>query len=270
MRLLLIGDIVGSTGRRMLKTLLPDLRKKYSLDWVIANGENATGGTGLSPKHRDEILAADVDLITGGNHFFARPDWTEMLETSSKVIRPHNIGGDDFPGKGWTVLRNDKKPHLGVINLAGRVFMEHWDCPFRWATNLVDRIGIHPIIIDLHAEATSEKIAMAMFLDGKISFLAGTHTHVQTSDERILKGGTGMICDLGMTGPLDGILGVKANSVIHRFLDGYSERFICSDGPGVLEGVLVEIAENFKCSRIRRIRVHENGSTEKSFLPEDF
>ncbi|MBF0543499.1 MAG: YmdB family metallophosphoesterase [Candidatus Riflebacteria bacterium] len=255
----------------MVRNYLPGLRSRFFLDWVIANGENASGGAGLSIKHRDEILESGVDLITGGNHFFSRPDWIEMLESSRKVIRPHNIGGDDFPGHGWVALKKDSKQSLGVINLTGRTFMEHWDCPFQWAGILVDRLSAcRSVIIDFHAEATSEKIAMACFLDGKISFLAGTHTHVQTSDERILQNGTGMISDIGMTGPFDGILGVKSSTVIHRFLEGYSERFTCAEGPGVLEGILLEIQETGKCSKIRRIRMFEKDNPTPSFLPDDF
>jgi len=258
MKILMIGDICGALGRRMVATGLQNLRNKFNPDWVIANGENATGGIGLSPRHRDQILKWGVDVITGGNHNFSRPDWRELFADSSRALRPHNLGGDDLPGKGWTMVESAGKPPLAIVNLSGRIFMEPADCPFRWADTLLKRFPpAVAVVVDFHAEATSEKIAMAWHLDGKVAFVAGTHTHVQTSDERILPGGTGTITDLGMTGPRDGILGVSRQIVIGRFLNGYSERFQSAAGAGVLEGVLIELGNDNRVVSITRIRVQD-------------
>lgn len=259
MRVLMIGDIYGAPGRAMVARLVPALRARHRLDWVIANGENATGGAGLSPHHRDRLLAAGIDLLTGGNHLFARPDWPATVGGAGRALRPHNLGGDALPGKGWAVLEHPQRPPLAVLNLEGRIFLDPADCPFRWADALLARLpaGV-PVVVDFHAEATSEKLALAWYLDGRVAFVAGTHTHVQTSDERILPGGTGVITDLGMTGPRDGILGVARETVIGRFRNGFSERFQPADGPSVLEGVLVEIgAEDGRTRTITRLRLQE-------------
>ncbi len=259
MRILMIGDIYGAPGRALAIRLVPVLRARHGIDWVIANGENATGGTGLSPHHRDKLLAAGIDLLTGGNHLFARPDWPATVGGAGRALRPHNLGGDGLPGKGWAVLEQPERPPLAVINLEGRVFLEPADCPFRWADTLLTRLpAAVPVVVDFHAEATSEKIALAWHLDGRVAFVAGTHTHVQTSDERILPGGTGVITDLGMTGPRDGILGVHREIVLGRFRNGFSERFQAAEGPSVLEGVLFEISSDDGRTRsIRRLRLQD-------------
>ncbi|MBF0499849.1 MAG: YmdB family metallophosphoesterase [Candidatus Riflebacteria bacterium] len=261
MRILMLGDIYGNVGRRLVKMRLSGLRREIAADWVIANGENATGGAGLSPKHRDELMKAGVDAVTGGNHIFARPDWHELVASSrcaERTLRPHNLGGDVLPGRGWVILERPGVSPIAVINLAGRIFMEPGECPFRWADELHKRVpkGI-PILVDFHAEATSEKIAMAIYLDGRVALVAGTHTHVQTSDERILPGGTAAITDLGMTGPSGGIIGVEAGTILDRFVKGYSDRFTCADGPGVIEGIFLDIDEHGVGKSIERIRVRE-------------
>ncbi len=258
MNVLMIGDIYGSAGRRLVAALVPRLRVEHRVDWVIANGENATGGVGLSPRHRDQILAAGVDLLTGGNHIFARPDWAAAVTGPARLLRPQNIGGEALPGRGWFILTAPDRPSLGVINLAGRVFMEPADCPFQWADTLLSRLPADlPVVVDFHAEATSEKIALAWHLDGRAAFVAGTHTHVQTADERILPGGTGAITDLGMTGPRDGILGVERGIVLSRFRNGFSDRFQPAPGPAVLEGVLIEVAGPGCTRSVRRLRYQE-------------
>ena len=263
MIVLAIGDIYGKTGRKLIEKQLSALRKKLNPDWVIANGENATGGTGLSAKHRDEILKSGVDVITTGNHIFARPDWPDVLSTTRQVLRPHNIGGDSFPGCGLVIMEAKDRPPIAVMNLAGRIFMEPAGSPFSWAEKLISRVpaGI-PILLDFHAEATSEKIAMAWGLDGKVAAVVGTHTHVQTSDERILPGGTAAITDLGMTGPRDGILGVEKKTVLDLFQQGFSDRFSCAPGPGIMEGVHLEIGDDGKATTIRRLRITE-GETNR-------
>lgn len=255
MRVLILGDIYGTAGRALVKATLPTLKLRLEPDWVIANGENATGGAGLSAKHRDDMFKAGVDLLTSGNHIFARSDWTQVLTGSERVLRPHNLGGDEAPGKGWGLLQADGKPSLGVINLAGRVFMEQGDCPFRWAERLIERFPAKtPIVVDFHAEATSEKIALAQFLDGRVSAVLGTHTHVATADERILPKGTAAQTDLGMTGPRHGIIGVTAETVLQRFVQGYSDRFTCAEGEAEMTGALIEIASDGRATAITRIR----------------
>ncbi|HNW33642.1 MAG TPA: TIGR00282 family metallophosphoesterase [Candidatus Ozemobacteraceae bacterium] len=256
MRVLMLGDIYGKPGRRAACELIPELRRRWSLDWVIANGENATGGAGLSPRHRNGLRAAGIDLLTSGNHIFARPDWPELLKSEDgNVLRPHNLGGDDRPGRGWALLGCGTPLAFGVINLAGRVFMEPGDCPFRTADRLLEKFptGV-PVLVDIHAEATSEKIALSWHLNGRVAAVVGSHTHVQTADERILSGGTAVITDLGMTGPRDGVLGVDRELVINRFYRGFSDKFHPAIGEVVLEGVVVEIGPDAKAVSIRRVR----------------
>jgi hypothetical protein len=256
MRVLMIGDIYGKSGRDFVTRHLPAIHRELVPDWVIANGENATGGIGLSARHRDQMRAAGIDVFTSGNHIFGRDDWPEMIRGGDRVLRPHNIGADTHAGKGWIVLEAAGKPKLGVLNLAGRIFMDPADCPFEWADRLLERAGSgFPIVVDFHAEATSEKIALTWHLNGRVTLVAGTHTHVQTSDERILSGGTGAITDLGMTGPREGILGVATETVLSRFTKGYSDRFTCAEGPGCLEGALLDCSETGQAERLRRVRV---------------
>ncbi|MBI3037452.1 YmdB family metallophosphoesterase [bacterium] len=245
MKILVIGDVYGKPGRRIVRSILSKIKKEHNVDWVIANGENATNGAGIMPKHRDNLLESGVDLITSGNHLFSRVDWHKMISESTQVLRPHNIGCDKLPGKGFSILEGPEKPPLAVVNLSGRVFMDPAESPFQWADILLSRLPPSiPVLVDFHAEATSEKIALAWYLEGRVSFVAGTHTHVQTSDERILPKGTGAISDIGMTGPRDGVLGVSSSIILDRFVNGYSDRFEAAQGPGVMEGVLVEIAPN--------------------------
>ncbi len=256
MRVLILGDIYGKPGRRAACELAGALRTRWSADWVIANGENATAGAGLSARHRNGLLAAGIDLLTSGNHIFARPDWADLLKgDDGKVLRPHNLGGDALPGKGWAVLGAGTPLALGVINLAGRVFMEPGECPFRTADRLLEKLppGI-PVLVDIHAEATSEKIALGWYLDGRAVAVVGSHTHVQTSDERILPGGTAYITDLGMTGPRDGVLGVDRQLVVDRFCRGFGDKFRPALGEVVLEGVVIEIGSDGKAVSIRRLR----------------
>lgn len=256
MRVLMLGDIYGRPGRRAACELVKELRSRWKADWVIANGENATGGAGLSPRHRNILIASGIDMLTSGNHIFARPDWPELLGGSDgNVLRPHNLGGDDRPGRGWGILGADTPGALGVINLAGRVFMEPGDCPFRTADRLLQKFpaGV-PVLVDMHAEATSEKIALSWHLDGRAAAVVGSHTHVQTADERVLPGGTAVITDLGMTGPRNGVLGVDRELVVSRFCRGFSDKFRPALGEVVLEGVVIEIGPDAKAVSIQRIR----------------
>lgn len=222
---MIIGDVVGSPGREALKRCVALLREQYRVHACIANGENAAGGFGLTGQTAEEMFASGVDFITGGNHIFDKRDFAEYLETSNRVIRPANYP-PGVPGRGaGTFTANGVT--VGVLNLMGRTFMPPVDDPFRCADALVAELRARtPIVfVDLHAEATSEKVAMGRYLDGRVSCVFGTHTHVQTADEQIFPGGTAFISDLGMTGPTDGVIGMDQGPVLDRFLSGMSERF---------------------------------------------
>ena len=259
MRILLIGDIYGKTGREAVKKFLPVLKQQYSPDWIIANGENTTGGNGISAKHINLLKQSGIDIITSGNHLFARKDWGEVVQ-DPMVLRPHNLAELNAPGSGLKIFKNpvSGKDELAIVNLAGRVFMQRARCPFRTADNLLDLIEEDiPIIVDFHAEATSEKQAMFWFLDGRVAAAVGTHTHVQTSDERILPKGTAVITDLGMTGSVNSILGVDTNTIVGRFVSGYSDKFICASGQKKIEGVFIEMSSENKANHIERFRLQE-------------
>lgn len=252
----MIGDIYGKTGRDALAMFLPELKKEFEPDWVIANGENVTAGNGLSLRHAKFLKQTGVDVITTGNHLFARVDWPELLQKDDCVLRPQNLGAPDAVGTGMKVFaKADGSAKICVINLAGRVFMDKARCPFSAADELLQKVPLQtPVILDFHAEATSEKLAMFWYLDGRVSAVVGTHTHVQTSDERVLPKQTAVISDLGMTGSRDGILGVDRDTIIGRFINGFSDKFLCSAGAMKIEGVLIEIDPAGKALRIERIR----------------
>lgn len=251
----MIGDVVGSPGRETLKRCVSLLREQYRVDACIANGENAAGGFGLTAQTADEMFASGVDFITGGNHTFDKRDFGEYLETSNRVIRPANYppavpgrGAGTFPAGGATV---------GVLNVMGRTFMPPVDDPFRCVDAcLADLCQRTPIVfVDVHAEATSEKVALGRYLDGRVSCVFGTHTHVQTADEQILPGGTAYISDLGMTGPTEGVIGMESRQVLDRFLTGFSDRFsVQKTGSKQFCGAVVSIdAVSGKASEIKRI-----------------
>jgi metallophosphoesterase (TIGR00282 family) len=239
----------------VLKRCVALLREQHHVDACIANGENAAGGFGLTAQTADEMFASGVDFITGGNHIFDKRDFAEYLETSGRVIRPANYP-PGVPGRGSGTFTVDGVT-VGVLNLMGRTFMPPSDDPFRCAdaylTELRARTPI--VIVDLHAEATSEKVAMGKYLDGRVSCVAGTHTHVQTADEQILTGGTAYISDLGMTGPTEGIIGMEERAVLDRFLLGLSERFsVQRNGARQFCGALVAIDRTSgKATDIKRI-----------------
>lgn len=209
----------------MLKRCVSLLREQHQIHACIANGENAAGGFGLTAQTAEDIFATGVDFITGGNHIFDKRDFAEYLETSGRVIRPANYP-PATPGRGAATFAVNGVT-VGVLNLMGRTFMPPCDDPFRCADALVSELRARTpvVIVDVHAEATSEKVALGRYLDGRVSCIFGTHTHVQTSDEQILPGGTAYISDLGMTGPTEGIIGMEAGAVLDRFLTGISERF---------------------------------------------
>lgn len=243
----MLGDIYGKTGREAIDTILPKLKVKYSPDWIIANGENVTAGNGLSAKHAKGLKEAGIDVITNGNHIFSRADWPEVLSKNDYILRPHNMAPEDDAGTGCRVFSKKGCGSIAVINLAGRVFMETCSCPFEVFDSVYKSLPADiPVIVDFHGEATSEKLAFFWYVNGRASIAVGTHTHVQTSDNRILpNGGTGVLTDLGMTGAIDGIIGVDRHTVVGRFLTGYSEKFLCAPGPGKIEGLFAELDGKF-------------------------
>ncbi|HHV07902.1 MAG TPA: TIGR00282 family metallophosphoesterase [Firmicutes bacterium] len=241
MRVLAIGDIVGKPGRKALKTELPRLREELGLDLVIANGENAAGGFGLTEHVSHELWEAGVDIITSGNHIWKKREIYSVLSQEKQLLRPANYP-PGAPGRGWTIWQhNDLK--VAVVNLAGRTFLEPLDCPFRVVDSLLPEIRQQSniVIIDFHAEATSEKIAFGWYVDGRASLVFGTHTHVQTADSRILPHGTGYITDIGMTGPRDGVLGVDRDIIIQRFITQLPARFHLAKGDVDIMGVWADI-----------------------------
>lgn len=246
MRILFIGDIVGKTGRNCVMSYLPELKKKMSFDFIIANGENSAGGAGITERVFNELRAIGIDLITGGNHIWDQKDIFNFIESETRLIRPANYPVETTPGRGSSILeRKKEKKNLAVINLMGRIFMKPVDCPFRTADReiklLTDRETI--IIIDFHAEATSEKQALGWYLDGQVSAVIGTHSHVQTADQRILSKGTAYITDVGMTGLYDSILGVDKSGPLKRFLTQLPHRLSISDGRALFNAVAIEIDE---------------------------
>ncbi len=244
MNVLIVGDIVGRTGRRVVKEVMRSYRKKYRADFVIANGENAAGGNGITREIADELFKEGIDFITMGNHTWDKKEILQFIEHEPCLIRPANYP-PDTPGKGSAVIKLENQLKIGVINLSGRVFMTPLDCPFRTAEALVKTIARETpnIIIDFHGEATSEKIAFAWYMDGKVSAVIGTHTHVQTADERILPQGTGYITDVGMTGPQNSVLGVRTDLVIQKFLTQMPVRFEVAEGTAQLNGLFLRIDE---------------------------
>jgi len=252
-KLLFIGDIVGRPGRRVVAALVPQLRAELGLDLVIANGENAAAGFGLTGPTVQQILDAGVDLITTGNHVFARKEAYDVLDTNERVLRPANYP-PGVPGRGSAVLSAANGTPVGVLNIMGRVFMQPLDCPFRVAQREIEALAEQAavIVVDMHAEATSEKCAFARYFDGQVSAVIGTHTHVQTADEHILPAGTAFITDAGMTGPDDSVIGVRLEEVITRFLTQMPARFRVPDTEGTLRGV--EVTFNPSTGRAESIR----------------
>ncbi len=258
-RIAMIGDIVGRPGRRVLQEKLPRLIEEHCLDAVIANGENAAGGFGITPEIAEDIFQCGVDVITSGNHIWDQKKIEPYIDEQPRLLRPANYP-KGCGGRGEVIIPSKKSTDIkiGVINLSGRVFMGSLDCPFQTVVPLIEKLQAETrvIIIDFHAEATSEKMAMACYLDGRISALAGTHTHVQTADERLLPGGTAYITDLGMTGPMDSVIGMKGDRVISKFLTAMPTRFEVASGDVQLQGILLEVDEQQGQARhIARIKL---------------
>lgn len=258
MKILFLGDIVGRPGRKIVRERLPRLREALALDMVLANGENASGGLGLSAKNARELLNSGVDVLTSGNHVWKFPDVGALLRNEPRVLRPANYP-PGAPGSGLGVYELPGLPPVAVLNLLGRTFMPPVDCPFRAAEALLaglpDEVRVR--VVDFHAEATSEKIALGWHLDertsGRVGALAGTHTHVQTNDARVLPGGMAYVTDLGMCGPRDGCLGMKSGPIVQRFLNGLPAKFEVAGGVAVLQGALFDIDES--TGRARSVRL---------------
>lgn len=238
---LFIGDLIGRPGRRALTRYLPELSKKYQPDLVVANGENAAGGNGLTEEIGQELLF-QVDVLTSGNHIWDKKEVLSYIEKENRLLRPANYPAVN-PGRGYYIYQNEKGIKAAVINLQGRVFMEPIDCPFLTADRLLEEIRpLTPIIIiDFHAEATSEKQALGWYLDGRVSAVIGTHTHIPTADERILPGGTAYLTDVGMAGGLNSVIGMKPHQALQRFLTSRPQRFEPATDGLLLSAVFIAI-----------------------------
>ena len=250
----MIGDVIGKPGRVALKKLVPDLRQELDLDMVVANGENSAGGFGITPETTQEMLAAGVDLLTTGNHVWDKKEIIPQLDEGIPVIRPANYP-PTVPGQGYIIIGE-----VMVMNLMGRVFLANLDCPFRTADAVLEEASYmaNPpriILVDMHAEATSEKQAMGWYLDGRVSAVVGTHTHVPTADTRVLPKGTGFVTDLGMTGPYNSIIGNTVETVIEKFLTQMPNRgSVPNAGPVIMNAVLVDVdKQTGKANSVERI-----------------
>ncbi len=258
MNILFIGDIVGKPGRRAVKALLPGLRGKLKVDLVVANCENAAGGFGITQKTVDELFSSGIDLMTSGNHIWDKKEALTILPKEDRILRPLNYP-PGVPGRG-SILYSVNDCKVGVVNLSGRVFMGLMDCPFRAIDEELDRLMANTsvILVDFHAEATSEKLAMAHYLDGRVTALLGTHTHVQTADEQVLPKGTAYITDVGMTGPQMSVIGVKSDIVIEKFLTQMPKKFDTAGGGWMFSAVVVEADEKTgKALSIKRLSIKE-------------
>jgi metallophosphoesterase (TIGR00282 family) len=256
MKILFVADVFGVPGRRAVEERLPGLREELAVDFCVVNGENAADGAGLTPKLGDRLLAAGADVITLGNHVWRRPEISGWLERSERAVRPANLASG-LPGRGLVVAPAADGTPVAVINLMGHLFMSTARHPFEDVDALVDeaRARAQVVVIDLHAEATSEKVALATWLDGRVTAVIGTHTHVQTSDARVLPGGTAAITDAGMTGPHDSVIGVKAELAIRRMRTGMPVRFEPAEGGVRIEGCLVECASDGRATGCEPVRV---------------
>ena len=240
MLVLMIGDVIGKPGRQAVHELLPDLREQYGFGLVIANAENAAGGFGLTSTTAEELLSAGVDVLTSGNHIWAQKEIIPYLDEEMPILRPLNYP-PGVPGKGYIVNRQAM-----VVNLMGRTFIGDLDCPFRAIDQLLAELKHKPpvIIVDFHAEATSEKVALGRYLDGRVTAVLGTHTHVATIDTQLLPQGTAYVTDIGMTGPIDSVIGMEPETVIQRFLTGIPHRMSVAKGKTVFNAVLVRVDED--------------------------
>ena len=255
--ILVVGDIVGRPGRRALREVLPDLQKQRRIDCAIANAENAAGGSGVTPQIVTELLNSGIDVLTSGDHIWRNRAVYQVIGREERILRPANYP-DETPGHGSQVYTLHSGVKIGVVNIVGRVFMSPADCPFHAVVDEIEAVKKETplIVVDFHAEATSEKIAMGRFLDGRVTAVIGTHTHVQTADERILPGGTAYITDIGMTGPCDSVIGRDVELVIKHFITQLPQRFEVAKKGVELQGVFIRADENTgRAVSIERVNV---------------
>jgi len=258
-RILLIGDVVGKPGRRIIDQSLAALRSREGLDLVVANAENAAAGSGLTPTIYRQLIAAGIDCITMGDHIYRRKEIATVLENESNIVKPANFP-EEAPGRNWTVVTAGNGVRVAVFCLLGRVFMRPVDCPFRAADRVLGELpdDVTVILLDFHAEATSDMQLMGRQLDGRVTAVLGTHTHVATADEQILPGGTAFQCDVGMTGPHDGIIGRRTDRVMETVRTFRPTQFDVATGDVRLNGAIVELdPETGRAGNIRRIVLTE-------------
>ena len=260
--ILAIGDIVGKPGRKILEQKLNNFIKQQKIDFCLANAENSASGSGITIDIANKLFSYGVSIITMGDHVWKRKEIYDWMKTEKRIIRPANYSPLAH-GRGFVALETLKGNIVGVINLLGRVFMKPVDCPFRAADNAVEELSkiTNIIIVDMHAEATSEKVAMGWYLDGKVSAVVGTHTHIQTADERMLPGGTGYITDLGMTGPHESVIGRRVDCVLKSMVTQVPVRYEIADKDVRIEGVIITInCSTGKAEKIKRVRIPEDVS----------
>ncbi|MBN1869327.1 MAG: TIGR00282 family metallophosphoesterase [Candidatus Omnitrophica bacterium] len=267
MNILCIGDVVGKPGRDAVERLLDDLKEEFRVDLVIVNVENAAGGSGVTSKIAKHFLEIGCDVLTSGDHVWDQKELEEYLKEEPFLLRPANFP-EGAPGRGWCIKSTPSGIKVGVVNMIGRVFMRYnVDCPFRALDTIIEEIKKETsiIVVDMHAEATSEKVAMGHYGDGRVSCVFGTHTHIQTADEKILPNGTAYITDLGMTGPYDSVIGQKKENILRRFLTSLPLRFNVADGEATLHGIVIEIDEKTgKALHIMRIQREDKAFQEQS------
>jgi 2',3'-cyclic-nucleotide 2'-phosphodiesterase len=242
-RVLMVGDIIGKPGRAAVETLLPELRDGRAIDFVVANGENAAGGMGLTASTAAGLFAAGIDVLTSGNHIWDKREIYPELDRDERILRPLNYGADGVPGRGWGVYHAADGTEVAVVNAQGRTYMVPIDSPFTAMDALLDGADELPPVrlVDFHCEITSEKVAFGLHLDGRVSVVCGTHTHVPTADERILPRGTAYVSDLGMNGPVHGVIGFEPATVLPRFLTGLPTRFEVAGGPLVFSAAQIDV-----------------------------
>lgn len=257
MNILFIGDIIGKPGRRIIREILYPVLNRYEIDFCIANGENTASGFGITRQLVQELLAMGIDCITSGNHIWDKKEILEVLDLEPRLLRPANYP-ECTPGNAYGIFESKTGHTIGVINLEGRVFMPCIDCPFRVADKMVEILkkSCKILLVDFHAEATSEKIALGWHLDGEVTAVVGTHTHVQTADERVLPKGTAYITDVGMTGPFDSVIGIKKDAALQRFLTQMPQKFTIASQDLCLNAVAIDCDPDTGMARgIKRIQM---------------
>jgi metallophosphoesterase (TIGR00282 family) len=271
MRILFIGDIVGKPGVEITLQSIPGLRRRESIDLVIANGENSENGSGITPAIYRKLIAAEIDCVTLGDHIYRKKDIIQILESQDNIVKPGNYPAE-APGKSWTVVKSSTGRRVAVFSLMGRVFMKPVDCPFHAAERILGEIpdDVKIRFCDFHSEATSDKQLMGRFLDGKVTAVCGTHTHVPTADEQVLPGGTAYISDVGMTGPHESILGRKIEKVLEATLTFRPVPFDVATGDVQISGVIIDVdPQSGKGQGIRRIKVDEKLADELALEMDD-